>query len=159
MFLVFGFRFSDTQNDLFCQLFAIGYDWITPAHTYHWDGLKRIDGPLCLFQYTVSGKGMLEAGGITHSIQKGQAILVDIPGDHRYYLPEASSHWAFYFILFCSVLLLFKQTGTKSHKSSVPLLFFHLIVRLFSYCSMHTRQPSKNKLQTAFALRLLSISL
>lgn len=97
---VFGFRFSDTQNEQFCQLFAIGYDRITPDHAYHWDGLTRIDGPLCLFQYTVSGTGILETEGVMHSIQKGQAILIDIPSDHCYYLPQSSDHWAFYFILF-----------------------------------------------------------
>lgn len=95
-----GFRFGDVSNrtELF-QLFALGYDHVTSTG-YHWDGLTRIDGPLCLFQYTVSGSGCIDMGGSIRTVGPGEAFLVDIPGRHRYFLPESSPHWEFCFILF-----------------------------------------------------------
>ncbi|MBO1510255.1 AraC family transcriptional regulator [Metabacillus bambusae] len=94
----YGFRFLDTLNGSFCQLFAIGHDYITDKD-YHWDGLKRIDGPLLLFQYTVSGFGCVEINREAYKVNPGYAFMVEIPSDHRYYLPETSDLWEFYFIL------------------------------------------------------------
>lgn len=94
----YGFRFFETHNDAFCQLSAVGFDKITD-HAYYWNGLTRIDGPLHLFQYTVSGYGHLELGGKLHRVGPGQAFMVDIPSAHEYYLPSSSDHWEFYFIL------------------------------------------------------------
>ncbi|XEC92997.1 helix-turn-helix domain-containing protein [Paenibacillus tarimensis] len=95
-----GFRFRDTLDDSeLYQLFALGYDKVT-SHSYDWDGMKRIDGPLYLFQYTVSGYGHVIQGGQTFRVDPGYAFLVDIPGNHRYFLPKTSESWEFYFILF-----------------------------------------------------------
>ncbi|MFB5762557.1 helix-turn-helix transcriptional regulator [Paenibacillus medicaginis] len=94
----YGFRFFETHNDAICQLSAVGFAKITdPA--YYWNGLTRIDGPLHLFQYTVSGYGHLDLGGKLHRVGPGQAFMVDIPSAHEYYLPSSSDHWEFYFIL------------------------------------------------------------
>ncbi|MBD0378860.1 helix-turn-helix domain-containing protein [Paenibacillus sedimenti] len=95
-----GFRFLDTMDDSeLYQLFAIGYDKVT-SHAYNWDGMKRIDGPLYLFQYTVSGYGTVILDGQTYRVDPGYAFLVDIPSCHRYFLPKSSESWEFYFILF-----------------------------------------------------------
>lgn len=95
-----GYRFWETVHDPdFYQLFALGSDKVTSA-SYSWNGLTRRDGPLCLFQYTVSGYGQVDMDGQTLRINPGQAIMLDIPGQHRYYLPEGSPHWEFLFILF-----------------------------------------------------------
>lgn len=94
----FGYRFLDTMNDSFCQIFSVGHDNITDPN-YHWNGMTRIDGPLLLFQYTVSGQGCLTIDNTLHRVGPGQAMLVSIPGEHQYYLPEWSSGWEFYFIL------------------------------------------------------------
>lgn len=95
-----GFRFGEasSRTELF-QLFALGYDKVA-SPDYSWDGMTRIDGPLCLFQYTVSGSGQLDIGGSVRTVGPGQAFLVDIPGSHRYYLPDSGSSWEFCFILF-----------------------------------------------------------
>lgn len=98
-FGVYGFRFLDTLNSSFYQLFAVGYQNITDS-LYDWDGLKRKDGPLILFQYTVSGYGNIEINGVVHQISPGCAFMVEIPSNHRYYLPQNSENWEFYFILF-----------------------------------------------------------
>lgn len=42
---VYGFRFLDTLNQSFYQLFAVGNQSIT-KEAYHWNGLTRKDGPL-----------------------------------------------------------------------------------------------------------------
>jgi AraC-like DNA-binding protein len=95
----YGFRFLDTLNGPFCQLFAVGYEKVTDKN-YHWDGLKRIDGPLYLFQYTISGYGQVEINNTKYNVEPGSAFMVDIPSNHRYYLPEKSDSWEFYYLLF-----------------------------------------------------------
>ncbi len=94
----YGFRFLDTLNSSFCQLFAVGHEHVT-THEYHWDGLKRIDGPLLLFQYTIAGYGMVEVDEQVYKVSPGHAFMVEIPSNHRYYLPPCSDSWEFYFIL------------------------------------------------------------
>jgi AraC family transcriptional regulator, arabinose operon regulatory protein len=95
-----GYRFRETAHspELY-QLFALGFDKVT-SPGYDWNGLTRIDGPLFLFQYTVSGFGHVVIDGHTRTVNPGDAMLLDIPGDHRYYLPDDSKEWEFYFILF-----------------------------------------------------------
>ncbi|MNO89950.1 Arabinose operon regulatory protein [compost metagenome] len=94
----YGFRFLDTLDQPFCQLFSVGYDLIS-SHSYRWEGLRRTDGPLFLFQYTLSGKGSLVMDDHDIEVHAGQAFLVDIPSDHVYFLPESSVEWEFLFIL------------------------------------------------------------
>src|SRR3954462_14233621 len=96
---VYGLRFLDTLNSSFYQLFAVGYQNITDP-SYDWDGFKRKDGPLLLFQYTISGFGNIEIDGKEQQAGPGSAFMVDIPSNHRYYLPPDSEQWEFYFILF-----------------------------------------------------------
>jgi AraC-like DNA-binding protein len=95
----YGYRFAEEQLGPLFRPFAIGFERVADIR-YDWDGMKRVDGPLYLLQYTVSGRGAIRIGDTTHTLEAGQAFLVDIPGDHRYYLPEGSGHWEFYFALF-----------------------------------------------------------
>ncbi|WIV19983.1 AraC family transcriptional regulator [Paenibacillus polygoni] len=102
----YGFRFAEDKELQLCVLFAAGYDSITNP-SYHWDGLKRTDGPLLLFQYTISGEGVYESGNQTHYITAGQAFLAEIPGPHRYYYhPKSKEPWDFLFLLFRPNLIL-----------------------------------------------------
>ncbi|WP_054028472.1 AraC family transcriptional regulator [Bacillus sp. FJAT-28004] len=96
---VYGYRFQDPPQLPIYQLFATGYQEVTESD-YYWDGMKRIDGPLYLFQYTVSGFGQFRLGDETHDLYAGSAFLAEIPGDHHYCLPKSSDHWTFYFVLF-----------------------------------------------------------
>jgi hypothetical protein len=96
---VYGFRFLDTFQSSFYQLFAVGHQKIQEK-SYDWDGLRRKDGPLYLFQYTVSGFGEIDINGKVHRVEPGSAFIVEIPSTHRYYLPTDSEEWEFYFILF-----------------------------------------------------------
>jgi AraC-like DNA-binding protein len=96
---VYGFRFLDTLHTSFYQLFAVGHQKVR-EESYEWDGLKRKDGPLYLFQYTVAGFGEIDINGQLHRVEPGRGFLVEIPSVHRYYLPKESEEWEFYFILF-----------------------------------------------------------
>ncbi|MDG0791226.1 hypothetical protein OMP38_10360 [Cohnella ginsengisoli] len=62
-----------------CGLFAVGRERETSA-SYRWDGLKRDDGPLLLFQYTLAGEGAVEIGTRREDVGTGSAFLVEIPG-------------------------------------------------------------------------------
>ncbi|OMF35985.1 hypothetical protein BK133_09885 [Paenibacillus sp. FSL H8-0548] len=95
---VYGYRFQDPPELPIYQLFATGCQEVTDQD-YYWDGMKRIDGPLYLFQYTLSGFGHFRLGAETHEIHAGTAFLAEIPGDHHYCLPSSSDHWTFYFVL------------------------------------------------------------
>ncbi|CAM4472569.1 AraC-like DNA-binding protein [Paenibacillus endophyticus] len=96
---VYGYRFQDPPHLPIYQLFATGHQEIRESD-YYWDGMKRIDGPLYLLQYTVSGFGQFRLGNQTHDIHPGMAFLAEIPGDHHYGLPSGSDQWTFYFVLF-----------------------------------------------------------
>lgn len=95
----YGFRFLDVDSELPVQLRSIGWEIHTDP-TYSWDGRTRNDVDTCLFQYTLSGEGRLDIGGVVHKIRPGEAFLVNIPGNHHYYFSEQETHWEFIFILF-----------------------------------------------------------
>lgn len=132
----YGFRFAEDKELKLCVLYAAGCDSITtPA--YRWDGLERTDGPLLLFQYTLSGEGVFESGSRTYRVAAGQAFLAEIPGPHRYYYdPEASEPWEFMFLLFRPELILplwrkfLREAGEVPHLPAdcAPIRLLKLIV-------------------------------
>lgn len=65
---------------------------------YDWDGLKRKGSEFTLFQWTLSGRGRLEFEGAEFDVNPGEAILLQIPHWHRYYLPRDSDHWRFIYV-------------------------------------------------------------
>ncbi|MBU5672215.1 helix-turn-helix domain-containing protein [Paenibacillus brevis] len=118
----YGFRFAEDKELQLCVLFAAGYDVIT-SPSYRWDGLERTDGPLLLFQYTISGEGIYESGNRTHRVSAGQAILAEIPGPHRYYYhPESQAPWEFLFLLFRPNLILPHWRKFLREAGEVPYL-------------------------------------
>jgi len=96
----YGFRFNSSNllHLPLCHLFAVGHDVIRSSD-YRWHGLERNDGPLLLFQYTISGQGVLELNGETINIVPSTAFLVEIPSDHCYYFDHQNESWQFLFIL------------------------------------------------------------
>ncbi|MFD1176708.1 helix-turn-helix domain-containing protein [Paenibacillus puldeungensis] len=132
----YGFRFAEDKELQLCVLFAAGYDSITDP-SYCWDGLERTDGPLLLFQYTISGEGVYESGNRTHRVTAGQAFLAEIPGPHRYYYhPESKEPWEFLFLLFRPNLILphwrkfLHEAGEVPHlpADSAPVRLARMIV-------------------------------
>ncbi|MFC5470475.1 AraC family transcriptional regulator [Cohnella suwonensis] len=75
-----------------------------------------------LFQYTVSGEGIFEKGKESYRIPQGRAFLAEIPDDHRYYYPEGSDPWEFFFILFRPQLIFPIWEQIKATIGSTPVL-------------------------------------
>lgn len=132
----YGFRFAEDKELQLCVLFAAGCDSITTP-SYRWDGLERTDGPLLLFQYTLSGEGVFESGNRTHRVTAGQAFLAEIPGPHRYYYhPESKAPWEFLFLLFRPNLILphwrkfLREAGGAPHLPAdcAPVRLLRMIV-------------------------------
>ncbi|MDO3409307.1 AraC family transcriptional regulator [Saccharibacillus sp. CPCC 101409] len=132
----YGFRFAEDPELRLCALYAAGCDRIDHAD-YQWDGQQRTDGPLLLFQYTVSGEGVYEYEGRTRRISAGQAFLAEIPGPHRYaYDPSSAEPWSFFFLLLRPELILplwrkFRlEAGDTPHlpADSAPVRLLRMIV-------------------------------
>ncbi|MBO5766864.1 MAG: AraC family transcriptional regulator [Lentisphaeria bacterium] len=73
---------------------------LTRNHSYSWDGTKRGDRDMVIWQYTVSGCGAVDYASRTLKLDAGKAFLLTIPERHRYYLPESSSYWEFIYLSF-----------------------------------------------------------
>jgi AraC-like DNA-binding protein len=70
---------------------------------YHWDGMRRGADPahpFVLFQVTLGGQGAYEdRRGGKERLTVGRAFIVVIPSAHRYYLPEESPDWTFFWLI------------------------------------------------------------
>jgi AraC family transcriptional regulator len=65
---------------------------------YDWDGMTRdTKGPWTLLQYTLKGKGHLIHEGKEYTVPEQHAMLLTVPGEHRYYLPKGGEWDHFYF--------------------------------------------------------------
>lgn len=93
----FTFQFFPETGLL--SLWNIGWE-VQTSPQYHWDGNARfIDNNTIIFQYTISGRGILEIDDRKYELRPHQAFLVSVPGDHRYYYPnEAKEPWEFIYI-------------------------------------------------------------
>jgi hypothetical protein len=83
------------------QIFG-GFETLQAPYQYHWDGMKRGADPAhpyLVFQYTLDGWGYYAAHGIAQRLQPGIAFTAIIPSEHTYYLPAASSGWAYFWLI------------------------------------------------------------
>lgn len=64
---------------------------------YDWNCRKNEES-ICIFQYTISGRGMLEIDGKYVRQTPSSIFLIERPGNYRYWLPEDSEYWEFKFI-------------------------------------------------------------
>ena len=62
-------------------------------HSYDWHGMRRGDDRFVMIQYTIRGRGALDFRGKTLELLPGSAMLLAVPEEHRYYLPEDSDYW------------------------------------------------------------------
>ncbi len=90
--------FFNRRHDSLPNLICVGWE-IKTSSEYSWSGLNR-GGPIGMLQYTLSGKGMLEHAGERYELTSGKAFILEVPDDHRYYLPADSESWEFIFITF-----------------------------------------------------------
>jgi len=95
----FGYRYMKKQNELPVQIDSFGYEYVDFS-SYFFDSQNRENEEgNCIFQYTISGSGILEYEQKKYQLKKGQAFIISIPGKSKYYLPDNSS-WEFIFITF-----------------------------------------------------------
>ena len=69
---------------------------------YHWDGAKRggdASKPFVIVQYTLAGMGIYEQAAKTWELTPGECFIALVPSGHRYYLPERSPSWTFFYII------------------------------------------------------------
>ncbi len=67
--------------------------------SYDWHGLKRGKSEFVLFQYTLSGRGCLRVGRSEFSVTPGTAMLLHVPADNQYWLPdETDASWEFFYL-------------------------------------------------------------
>lgn len=90
----FGFRFKGDHQEQIVGIHSLGWEEITST-AYNWHGQARSEVGKCVFQYTLAGKGMIEIDHHVYPLYPGQAFLVQIPSDHRYFFPEDSERWEF----------------------------------------------------------------
>jgi AraC family transcriptional regulator of arabinose operon len=129
------------------QLYCAGYYRVS-NRDYSWQGLQRQDGPLYLFQYTISGYGTVDIDGIAHNVPPNHAFMVEIPGNHHYYLPPQSDHWEFIFILVrpSNLTAIWEELRTLvGHVPEIPLDSppIHAICNLY-------REASANRIGDVF---------
>ncbi|OLS39185.1 AraC family transcriptional regulator [Bacillus sp. MRMR6] len=94
----YGFRFQDVLSNDVANIFVLGREEKMQGDVYDWDGLKRKDVGTYVFQYTLSGEGRLDIAEESYTVKAGEAFIVEIPSDHRYYFPKDSKGWEFMFI-------------------------------------------------------------
>lgn len=77
-----------------------GMGWqIIDDHKYFWDSKKRASEHWVL-QYTVDGQGEICINDKSHRLNKGEAFIINIPGNHYYRLPPDSKQWEVLYIEF-----------------------------------------------------------
>lgn len=75
---------------------STGYDLQT-SPSYVWDGRARGQTPFTVLQHTISGMGTLRYENRTMKMRPGEAMLVIVPHNHRYWV-EAGDSWEFFWI-------------------------------------------------------------
>jgi len=65
---------------------------------YDWDGLSRGKAEFAVFQWTISGAGLLTWEGRDLPVGPGRAMVVRIPHAHRYRVDPRAGHWEFLYV-------------------------------------------------------------
>ena len=75
--------FSERTDRLHAMLTNCGHE-LTTSRSYVWDGLKRGQAELVIWQYTLSGMGRLRFVENEYPIAPGSAVLLVVPEYHCY---------------------------------------------------------------------------
>lgn len=96
----YAFKFAGEHQKKVAGLYSIGYE-LQQEHSYQWNGLKRNENNIFIFQYTLRGQGAIRIKDKIFILNAGDAFFVQVPSDHKYYLPKNSNEWEFfYFTIF-----------------------------------------------------------
>lgn len=75
---------------------STGYE-VRHDEPYDWDGRKRGQTPFTVLQHTISGAGNLRYENRNYKVREGETLLVLVPHNHRYWLPQGG-HWEYFWI-------------------------------------------------------------
>lgn len=95
---------NDPSMSAYAFIQSIGHEWRThfDKEKYYWDcrssNEMNIKKPNCIFQYTVSGEGVVEINGKAIRQGPGDFFMIERPGPFRYWLPNDSEHWELKFV-------------------------------------------------------------
>lgn len=79
-----------------------GHERATDPRRYMWDGLERAsdpDRPQVIVQYTLAGHGAYEQAGRRWDLVPQHCFLAVVPSPHRYFLPQTSGGWTFFYFV------------------------------------------------------------
>ncbi|MDR2631363.1 MAG: AraC family transcriptional regulator [Spirochaetaceae bacterium] len=65
---------------------------------YYNDSRIAAGSPYGVWQYTLSGRGRIESREGSRDLLPGSLMILSVPGQQVYYLPEDSDHWEFVFL-------------------------------------------------------------
>lgn len=108
---------------------------------YNWNGMERGTASFAVLQLTLGGNGMLGTTEGTRELDEGMLMIVDIPSQHRYYLPLESTMWEFvYLVVHGSELLriisaIERREGNVmmlQENSKIPHVFYRILKFLFA---------------------------
>ncbi len=89
--------FADRTERLHAMLTHCGHQR-TRNHAYRWHGLRRGNREMAIWQYTIAGEGGVDFAGRTCPVRPGEAVLLIVPENHCYYLPESVPEWEFIYV-------------------------------------------------------------
>ena len=89
--------FPKSNPFLHAMLAGCGFNIETDA-SYRWNGLERGGAEFAIWQHTISGKGALRYRGNHFELFPGDAMMISVPHDHEYYLPDDSDRWEFLYL-------------------------------------------------------------
>lgn len=95
----YAFHFLEDVENPFLRMIAIGRE-VRCSPEYHYDNSGR--RPAYLFQYTLSGGGIVKINGHEHLVDEGKAFFLKMPGEESYYFDKNRSTvpWEFIYIMF-----------------------------------------------------------
>ena len=75
---------------------SAGHEWA--SGNYSFSGLERGDRPFAVLQLTLRGRGALRYEERSYDLLPGSLLVVSVPHDHRYYLPQEQPYWEFVYV-------------------------------------------------------------
>jgi len=132
-----------------------GMETRTLPSEYFWDGQKRGADPahpFIVFQYTLSGFGIYESGGVKTRVEPAHAFISVNPTAHYYYLPEDSPTWTFFWLVLHHPFVIARlhqcvqRSGAVMSIPSDSLLFSKLVQLFENVCRDRFRDAQSQEL-------------
>ena len=126
----YAFHFFDNVKTPIVELIAVGRD-VRYSCDYYWNNKNRPEA--VLFQYTLSGSGMVKIKDKVYEIDKGKAFFLKMPDDESYYFDEKNNAapWEFvYLILGGDGILPYFEYVVEHYGKILTLFDYHPAVKI-----------------------------